>query len=318
MGLRKKPGIDLEFDLEEGYYANGYAQGLAEGFSSKYYLSAVVEYAWSMMQRDFNEQMLGIAQTKPWAFQHVYEPGHTGEAGFELWTNKLYGRGDNRQASFEWKISKLPIIKPEERAEDPRDPMSKIDPDILEKLSDEDYIFRMRAPIMEYGLMTTITPRPGTKALFIPTMKPTYHWSGSKKKGTLTSRAEHFRFDKVNQPDWDYRNPQDPSGAGSTVGQFTAQWVAFWSGGGAQASWSYHVQKGIEGGISDWGKALGKKVSGNRTRRGTARVYTFAKAKQAEEAGRNLAAAYIRGKARSFASASKYIDKYGVFGGQRV
>lgn len=325
MGLAKKAGIDLDFDLADGYYATGFAKGLSEGFSSKYYLTSVVEYAFAMMGSDFKAQMAAVAQTKPWAFQHVYEPGHVGEPGFELWTNKLYGRGEKRQASFQWEISKLPILKPEERLhnpDNPNDPINKayeeMSDEAWDKLNDEDYVFRMRAPIMEYGLMTVITPRPGTKALFIPTDRPTYHWSGSKKKGTQTATAKHFRFDKANVPDWDYKNPQDPSGAGTTVGQFTKQWVAYWAGGGSDATFQNHVRRGIEGGLDDWGREFGKKVKGNRTRRQTAKMHTFKSAKAAEESGRNLAAGYIRGKARTFAQASKYIDKYGVYGGQRI
>lgn len=316
MGKAKRAGIDLDFDLSDGYFALGFAQGLSTSMSSKYYLSAVVEYAYSMMNQDFNVQMQAVAQTKPWAFHHVYEPGHVGEAGFELWQNKLYGRGERRQASFEWQTSKLPILKPEERAQDPNDPMSKVDPDIIDQLSDEDYVFRMRAPIMEYGLTTVITPRPGTKALFIPTFKTNIRRTG--KKGDYSFTGQNFRFEKVNVPDWDYKNPQEPSRQGSTVGQFTKQWVAFWSGGGAQASWDNHVKRGIEGGLDDWGKQMGKKVRGNKTRRFTTSVMAFNNAKAAEESGRNLAQAYIKGKARSYASASKYIDKYGVFGGQRI
>jgi hypothetical protein len=267
-------------------------------------------------------QMAGIAANKPWAFQHVYEPNHVGEPGFELWTNKLYGRGEKRQASFEWKVSKLPILKPEERLANPEDPISLVRDEISEeawqKLNDEDYVFRMRAPIMEYGLTTVITPRPGTKALFIPTFATNWHMTGSVKQGNKRSVAHNFRFEKTNVPDWDYKNPQEPSVRGTTVGQFTAQWVAFWAGGGADAAWSGHVKRGIEGGLDDWGKAMGKKVKGTRTRRGTAKVFAFNENRAAEEAGRNLAKAYITGKARSYAQASKYIDKYGVYGGQRI
>lgn len=317
MGVVKKPGIDLEFELEEGYFATGFAQGLAQTISSKYYLTSVVEYAHTMMSRDFNDTMSAISQNKPWAFQHVYEPGQVGVQSMQLWENKLYGRGEKRQASFTWKMSHMPILTPEERLDDPKDPINAAADELSDeawmKLNEKHYVFRMRAPIMEYGLRTDIKPRPGTKMLFIPTWKKQFHYTGSRRTGTIKATPKNFMFSKHNVPDFNYHNPQEPSVKGGTVGQFTAQWVAFWSGGGATASFNSHVRGALEGGLGEWEKQFGRSMSGSRTRKGVASFKTFNNKKAAFESGRNLAKAFVEGKARSYKSASKYIDDYGVF-----
>jgi hypothetical protein len=317
MGRAKRAGIDLEFELDNGYYAAGFAQGMSQGISSKYYLTSVVEYAHAAMARDFNDTMSAVSQNKPWSFHHVYEPGQVGVPGMELWQNKLYGRGNKRQASFEWQVSKMPILSPQERLNDPNDPINAAVDDLSDeawtKLNDEEYVFRLRAPIMEYGLHVNIKPRPGTKALFIPTWKRQFHFSGSKKAGTRTATPRNFMFSKHNVPDFNYHNPQEPSVKGGTVGQFTSQWVAFWSGGGADASFNLHVKKAVEGGLDDWEKAFGTKVKGTRARKGIAQMHSFRSKKAAFESGRNLAKAYVEGKARTYASATKYIDRYGVY-----
>ena len=317
MGKSIQPGLHLEFEADDGYAALGYMSGMTTGISTDYYMESVLEYAHSQMANDFDVIMsaLASASKSSWKFQHVYEPGYAGVRGFELWRHQIYGRGKSRQASFTWVDSKVPILKPEERADDPNDPMHYVDPDIIEKLSDEDYIFRMRAPIMEYGLTTVITPRPGTKALFIPTKNLTMHSSGKGENKTWA--AEHFRFDKVNIPDWGYRNPQEPSLKGSTVGQFTKQWVDFWSGAGAAQSWDSKVLKAVNGGIAEMEKNMGMTVK-RRTRRRSTQVgiATFSNAKAAEESGRNLALAFVKGQAKSYKQAAAYIKKKGYFGGE--
>ena len=312
MGRRATPGISLEYEMEDGYAALGFAQGMTQGLSSKYYLTAVVEYAHAAMSTAFNDQMALQAQASGGALNHVYEPGHEGDLGMELWTNKLMGRGNRRQATFEWKTSVLPILKPSERAMDPNDPMSQVPDEVLSKLSEKDYVFRMRAPIMEYGIRTTITPRPGTKKLFIPTFGLNHPWK-SKKGGK--GDAEHFRFETINVPDWDYSNPQEPSGSQGTVGQFTGRFVAFWGGGGAANMWNQVISKGITGDLDDWGQAMGKAVKGKRTTKKTISIGSFHDSYAAFEAGRNLANAYIKGKARSYAQAQRYVEKNGAFGG---
>jgi len=321
MGKKIRPGIHVEPDMDEGYAALGFMSGMSAGISSDYYVSSVIDYAYAQMSEEFQQDTAIQALNHPDRFQHVYEPRHIGQRGFELWEPRLYGRGKNRQASFEWVDSKIPILTPEERADDPSDPMSKAAKDVSEKvwetLNSKEYIFRMRAPIMEYGLSTNITPRPGTKFLFIPTFALNHHKSGGTRKNNVKYTSVHYRFESVNHPDFSYRNPQEPSGQGATIGQFSAQWVGFWDGGGANAVWQNSVSKAINGGIEEAAAKMGtavKKVK--RSRKSSATIFTFNDAYAAEESGRNLALAFMKGKARSYASAAKYIERKGYFGGE--
>ena len=302
-------------DLEDGYAALGFAKGLSEGFTSKYYLTSVVEYAFGAMSEAFNDEVMLAAESNAGSLQHVYEPGYEGDPHARLWTNILAGRGEKRQATFEFRNSVMPILNPRERKSDPSDPMSEVPDEIIDKLSMEPYVFRLRAPIMEYGIRTTITPRPGKKRLFIPTFGLHYPY---KRRGKGNGGPQNFRFEKINVPDWSFSNPQEPSGSQGSVGRFTGQWVAFWAGGGADALWKNTIMKGIEGDLDDWGAKMGKIVKSKKSSSKVAQISTFNDSKAAFENGRNLAQAYMKGKARTYAAASRYVEKHGAFGGDIV
>lgn len=59
------------------------------------------------------------------------------------------------------------------------------------------------------------------------------------------------------------------------------------------------------------GKAVKRRT---RKRRETIGYATFSDAKAAEESGRNLALAFLKGKATSYAKAADYIRRRGYFG----
>ena len=293
----------------------GFIKTMSTEMSSDMYLSDVISYAHAAMADNFDEQTAMIARNNPDRLHHVYEPSHTGERDFQLWEHRLYGRGKSRQASFEWKESVLPIEKPRERHNDPNDPMSKVPMDVIDKLSDQDYIFFMRAPIMEYRMRVNITPK-NAKYLFIPTFQ------GQARRGNANDtwqKQVNYRFDKQNLPDWDYRNPQEPSGGDGTVGQFTAQWVGFWAGGGADATWNDNVKRVIEKDTALADAEISKAArTRTRKRRGTAALSVFADNDAAFEAGANLARAFVHGKAKSYTQAAKYIRKRGLFGRDNI
>jgi hypothetical protein len=294
--------------MADGYAALGFMKEMSVQVSTDKFINDVVTYAHAAMASDFDNQVANAARTNPDRLHHVYEPGHVGMQEFQLWEHRLYGRGKNRQASFEWKESVLPILNPEERHSDPNDPMSKVPEDVIENLSDRKYIFYMRAPIMEYRMRVNIAPK-NAKYLFIPTFKKNWH-KGKSASDSYT--GNNFRFAKQNTPDWDYRNPQEPSGGEGTVGQVTAQWVAFWAGGGADATWSDKVKRVVE---TDLGSAENAMPKRTRRRSSNITIAAFADNDAAYEAGSNLARAFIRGKAKSYAQAAKYIQKKGLFGG---
>jgi hypothetical protein len=278
------------------------------------YIGSVIEYAHSAMADDFDTTMMTISAANPDRFHHVYEPGHVGIKQFQLWDHTILGRGKKRQASWNWRPSVLPILSPQERHNDPEDPMSQVSEEDIAKLNDREYIFYQRAPIMEYRLRVNITPV-NAKFLFIPTFKTNYH-KGAKGEGY---KAAHYRFAKHNVPNWDFRNPQEPSGGEGTVGQFTAQWVAYWNGGGADAAWDMHVRETIEKGLgaSEAEMAKATRFGGRMRRRSkTFSIATFNDSAAAFESGANLARAFIKGQAASYSKASKWIDEHGLFGNE--
>lgn len=312
MGKVTRPGLHLEFELEDGYAALGFINEMTTQISTDYFLNDVIEYAHANMAQDFDYQVNAVAMSNPEKFNHVYETGQIGNEEMKLWEHTLYGRGKRRQASFEWKEATLPIESPRERARNPKDPMSKVPSDVIDKLSDRNYVFRLKAPIMEYRMRVNVTPK-YAKFLFIPTFALNYR-RGNKNEGWL--KPSNFRFEKHNIPDWSYSNPQEPSGSDGTVGQFTEQWVSYWGGGGADDTWRTNVQKVIEKNMGEAEIAMPSSAR-RRTRKrvSTASITAFASNDAAFEAGANLARAFIRGKAKSYADAAKYIKKKGFFGG---
>jgi hypothetical protein len=316
MGRAKRPGVSVETELDDGYAALGFARTIGRDINTDWYLEDVSNLAYSAMNVDFELVVAAAASKSPNNFRHVYEPGHIGNPTFKLWEMKFYGRGRKKEVSWEWKMSMLPILTPEQRALDSTDAMSKLkdDPELLEDLSQERYVFRMQAPVMEYGMHVTVKPV-FAKALFIPTWKKTK--ARKNKKGVASHDARHFRLEKFNYPDFTYRNPQDPSGnRGGTVGSFTALWVSYWNGGGAEETWDTMIAPRIQGGLT---KGIDGELKKMSKRRKTGMSFTtFNSTHAAMENGTNLAHAFMRGKSRSYKQASKYIEKHGAFGGDRV
>lgn len=312
MGRKIKPGLHLEFELQEGYAATGFAYTMTEQIDTPVYMNDLIKFSHAVMAREFDEVAAAAALSKV-NLTHVYEPGHEGNPDFQLWQHRLYGRGKNQEASFEWLPSHLPILKPEERSHDQQDPMSKVDDDIVEQLSTEDYVFVMRAPMMEYGLKANITPK-NAKFLFIPTFDGG-RWYRNKKEGT--SRFGAYRLEKMNVPDFNYRNPQDPSGSDGTVGNFTATWVSYWAGGGADEVWMTQIKPMVETGFNEAEHYIGRavrQVKSGKSRNTNMRLSTFNSAEAAVEAGRNLAIAFVKGQAASYRQAAKHIGRHGYFG----
>lgn len=316
MGRKIRPGISVDAQLDEGYAALGFAKTMVREINTDEYLSSVIDLAHSVLDREFGSFVDAVAVTNPARYRHVYEPGNIGVAGARLWTPMLYGRGRNKEASFEWRPSVLPILTPQERKRKSKlnsgDAMRYVPDEIIEKLSKRRYVFKMVAPIMEYGLRVNIQPV-YSKFLFIPTAKQTFH--RNRKEGTSAPR--HYRFAKYNVPEWGYRNPQEPSGTQNTVGQFTGTWVSFWNGGHAENIWDTEIAPRIQMGLTNIDRELASATKMARKRRTQVSITTFKSKKKAMESGANLARAFIKGKARSYRQASKHVDRHGYFGGER-
>lgn len=283
----KKPAINIEADLTDGYKAIGFVTGLSTTVSTNRFISSVVELAHSDMAQQFDKEIDQVALSNQNAFQHVYEWRMTGIPQGRLWAHTLTGRGVNRQASWQWIPSKAPILTPEERKarNNPNDPINAVSDEDIAQLSRRDYFFTWKAPVMEYGLRVNITAK-YAKALFIP--------SFDSEKGYYFSKSSSNQMPNTN------------------AGRFTGFWTAWWTGGGAAETWDSNIRRVIE---KDLGRAE-KELSKARKRSKTFTISTIGSNDAAYEAGRNYAEAYLKGRAKNYKQAARYVDRNGKFGGE--
>lgn len=286
-GKSKQNAIDIEADMDNGYMMLGYVSGLSTEVKTDRYIGSVITYAHDRMAQHFDENIDQVARGNDANFSHVYENRMLGVPQGRLWQHQLSGRGAARQATWKWLPSTQPILTPEERkaAHNPNDPISEVDDADLERLSGRDYYFTWKAPVMEYGLTVNIVAK-NAKALFIPTF----------------GVDNGFIFRKSSN------NQMQNKGAG----RFSGFWAQWWSSS-APALWDAEIKRTIEKDLGRSSKELSRK--GRKTTK-TFNVSTIGNADAAFEAGRNYAEAYVKGKAKSYAQASKYIDRYGKYGSE--
>lgn len=286
-GVSKRNAIDIEADMTEGYKALGFITGFSSEVSTDRFIGPVVEYAHSEMAQAFDLEIDQVARGNEESLGHVYEWRMVGTPQGRLWRHTLTGRGANRQASWEWQQSKTNILTPEERknADNPNDPINAVDDEDLAELSDRKYYFYNKAAVIEYGLPVNIVAV-NAKALFIPSFS---HESGY-----------YFAKSSSNQM------------ANKGAGKFTAFWTNWWSTG-ADAIWQNQIKRIIEKDLGRSKKELSKTTRGRKSKK-TFSLNTFADNDTAFEAGRNYAEAYIKGRAKSYKQAAKYIDRYGKYG----
>jgi len=281
----KRNAIDIEADLSEGYKAAGFVTGFTTEVSTNRFVASVVELAHNDMAKAFDTEIDQVAMSNQNAFAHVYEWRLTGMPQGRLWHHTLTGRGVNRQASWVWEPSKAPILTPEERKarNNPNDPINAVSDEDLAQLSRRDYFFTWKAPMMEYGLRVNIIAK-NAKALFIPSFEA--------ENGYYFAKSSSNQMPNTN------------------AGRFTGFWTTWWTGGGAATVWETSIKNIIE---KDLGRAE-KELRTSRKRRKSFGLATIGDNDAAFEAGRNYAEAYIRGRAKSYRQASKYIQRNGRFG----
>jgi hypothetical protein len=286
-GVSKRNAIDIEADLVDGYKVAGFVTGLATEVHTSRYIGPVVEYAHDRMARAFDLEIDNVARGNEASLGHVYEWRMLGLPEGRLWRHTLTGRGENRQASWSWQQSTMPILTPQERkdADNPDDPISEVDDEDIKELSDRQYVFHWKAPVIEYGLTVNIVAV-NAKALFIP--------SFGAENGFYFAKSSH--------------NQMKSKG----TGKFTAFWTNWWANGAAKV-WDIEVKRTIERDLGQSKRELAKTTAGRASSK-TFSINTIANNEKAFEAGRNYAEAYVKGKAKSYAQAAKYIDRYGKYG----
>lgn len=192
-------------DFTELNKVTGALIGMTETIQTDRFSVPIVENTHRTLGNSFDTWMDIQAEMNPQALQHVYEWGMTGP-GARLWKHELKGRGSsNRFASWAWRASKTPIPTPQERHEDPNDPMSGIKKSKVDKYSDRRYVFIWKAPVMEYNKAVTIIPKDSPRLVY-PVWTPGGGAELRFTDGSLVTR---------------------PGGDESTLA-FTKTWVMWW------------------------------------------------------------------------------------------
>jgi hypothetical protein len=271
--MATKRGVQVAGDFSEVGNAMGVISGMAKTVKTDRYLSDVISYVYDSLTREFDLHMDVMVGAAPERFSHVYEWNSKESADRSmdrLWTHKMLGSGGSRVATFVWKASVKPIATPQERkASNPDDPIAQVPDDELAKLSKRRYIFYWKAPIMEYNLSVTITPK-YARSLFIPTGDP----------------AQPFVFVDY------YRNLQ-PGGQNNT-GQFTMEWATWWATA-APTIFEENLQQGLEDDLRGVVRGIRQ---GTRKRTGKVGIKAMADYDMAFAHGEDWAQNYVKDRIR--------------------
>lgn len=255
----------MNSDLTEAYAVMGSMIGITQTIETKDYQGNILKFMHEQMVREFDYEMHLQAGAMRERFHHVYEWNAVGVPDAKLWRHTLSGNGSTRTAGFEFLISKTPIPTPDQRAKNPDDPMSIVAPEERAKLSKRRYVFRWKAPLMEYRMPVTIAPRSG-QYLFIPTFR--------SEQGFI------FHQGSVRQN----------SGNDLTAGAFTTEWAEFFGGRGQQIA-GETVQRMVE---EEYQQASMQWRKTARSRKVTVGIQAANDARAAFEAGRKASQTYLK------------------------
>lgn len=269
--------IGFNADVSEGAALAGFLKQLSIKIGTTRHIGPVLKYAHGMMSDEFTQYMSVVSVAQPSRFHHVYEWGQIGDPTAKLWDDRLIGGGNNRTATFTWKASRQVV---------------PVRDDFREKGVKQIHVFVWKAPIMEYGKNITITPKRGKFLAYFtgPTIPDT------KYKMQIT------------------QNPikvTDPGGA-LTKGSFTAEYVSWWSGTGAQGVFENRVRRVLE---EDLGRMPIESVT-RQFRKPNAKIITMqtiASPEAAERAGKAAADRYLNSRSRNYIEAAKARER--IIGG---
>lgn len=273
-----KGSIALNADFSRLASVEGALRGMVETIKTDRFLTPLVEYTHADLANEFDKHMDTLAPMAHARFHHVYEWDQEGVPSARLWKHQLKGRGSsNRFASWAWRSSKMPIRTPEERAENPNDPMSDLSDDKVASFNTRQYVFIWKAPVMEYNTQVTITPKYSDQIAFPSSVKP----------GKIIGRDEVI--------------VENPGGAATTLA-FTSEWTKWWNTQ-APAIFKETLEKEIKKGTENATIAAVKRGS----RSATVGVHNMSYA-AAEAQGRRWAAENLHKFANSKATEADWYE----------
>lgn len=148
------PSVIISTDFTQAMTLGEALKRLDVELSTNRHMSSVTKAAFSILADNFVEDTARMATLMPELMHHVYEWQHVGQLGFELFKPVMRGSGNSRVVSWDWKASKTTVPTDVDALGRPKFPawfpVSK-----LHKI----HVFVWKAPIMEYGLETTVKPK---------------------------------------------------------------------------------------------------------------------------------------------------------------
>ncbi|QIN94023.1 hypothetical protein PP459_gp211 [Streptomyces phage Wakanda] len=206
-----KAFMAMGVDTTEASALVGFLQTLSTEVKTTRHIGPVLKYTHAIMSEEFTDHMSVIAPSQSSRFHHVYEWGMVGNPLGKLWTDRLVGGGNNRIATFQWRASKKVVPVRE---------------DFQAVGVKQIHVFVWKAPVMESGVSLEIAPKRGkVLAYFTGPTTPE-----GKYEMAITSNPIRV---------------ENPGGV-ATTGAFTREYVSWWSGSGAEATFERRVRRVLE------------------------------------------------------------------------
>lgn len=189
-------------------------QAVEKEMRTNRHLNAVTKAAFEILSEQFNATTHVIAGMSVGEYHHVYEWEHVGEPGFQLWNNRLTGRGGRRAVTWGWKASKTTVPTMTNVEGEPRFAQTPgFNPEKLQRI----HVFVWKAPMMEYGVTVNNKPKLGHVLVF-----PNPNLVGGG------------RFGRGPRPVTFTPHPVRSVPGAEVQGNFTQWFVGWWGGGSAQ------------------------------------------------------------------------------------
>ena len=216
--------IEYTTDFDDIAGIIGTVKGMAKVMNEPRYLDRIITHAYKRTTPEFDTAAAAYGLATG-SINHMFEWGTAGinsgrttrrmqptDPMSHLWTHHITGNGRNKQASFQFKPSVVPVPPPTvARTGVPREE--------LDKLTGGPYIFSAKAAVMETGVRVTIAPNE-SEWLFVPFGPggPHSYDSGRKKK-------RNFIFTK---------SPIETIPGKTVAGNFSKFWLVWWGTEGSR------------------------------------------------------------------------------------
>ncbi|QWT29926.1 hypothetical protein SEA_TUNATARTARE_33 [Streptomyces phage TunaTartare] len=267
--------VGFNVDTTEAAALTGFLQKLSIDIKSARHISPVLKYTHVIMSQAFTEYMATVAPAQQSRFHHVYEWGQVGDPTAKLWDDKLIGNGANRTATFTWRASKQTV---------------PVRPDFKEVGVKQIHVFVWKAPVMEYGKNIVIEPKRGKFISYFtgPTDPESKYPGPGGEEPTITTNPIRVT---------------DPGGA-MVKGSFTAEYVAWWGGSGAQGVFESSIRRVLE---EDLGKMPIESATKpfRRARAKKLSIASIADAEAAQRAGAAAAKKFLEARSRKYIEAAR-------------